>query len=226
MACFHAQESRTGNCEHIREWQAPQGRQRGHYNSRQPGVGHHGGHHGGGNLGQGHHPQGMYGSGRLGQSNGVGMHGRDGQDVCYDGDCSSSSSSTSSSDDSLLLRREPYRLAGQGPIRRGPAGGRLAGRGGIARRATTGRSRGVWEINTNHDPHDVSDVQGTSVSVGEGQSLGGMGGRMRRRLDDRTSGRVGNRTGGMVEGIVGGRRGGNESHVSRENQGGHGQKEE
>ncbi|MCJ1426609.1 hypothetical protein MMC29_004512 [Sticta canariensis] len=186
-ANFHAQESVTGACKHIREWQAHCNQ--GHYDAGELGVGH----YGGGNLGQGHHPQRMHGGDRPGPSNGASMHLRGGQADRYhydsdsdsDSDSGSDSNSESDSDsdsgsdsnsesDSIInnvssnnnglhSRREPRRLEGRGPGGRG-----LPERGGIFGRATTRGGRGVRGVHTIHDAHGVPNMQRATRRAGRG----------------------------------------------------------
>lgn len=196
------------NCRHTREWQARQGRQRGHYGGGQPGVDH----CGGGHLGQDDHPQRINDGGRLESSGGAGMYRRGGRNFCNNNDSDSDNITTSSllSDDGLRSRREPHRPARAN--RRGPAGWRRADRGGIFGRAARQERRRVQGVHTIHDYHvpdapDVPDVfsaPGTGAFVGEGRTLGGTRGRISGRVG-RTGGRLGDRT----EGMTGGRRGGN-----------------
>lgn len=122
-ANFHARESVTGNCRHIRQWQAHQHRQRVRCGGSQPELGHYHYHYGGGHLDQGDHLQGTSGGDSLGPSGGAGIQGRDGRGDRYYSDSDSDSDSRSwSSDDGWRSRSEPYRLAAQGLAVREPAG--------------------------------------------------------------------------------------------------------
>lgn len=165
-ANFHAQQSVTGNCRHMQEWHAQQGRQRGHHGGGQLGEGQYGGR----NLQQGHHQQGLYSGGRQEPSGGVGIHWRVGQDGPFDSYSGSDSDNDSdsydhshsnrgsytesysdsnflSSDDGLHPRTEPYR-----PV---------------------GRPTGPRPIHTVPDFHGAPDVQGPSAFMGEGRGVEG-----------------------------------------------------
>lgn len=208
-ANFYARESVTGNCSHIRQWQAHQLCQRVRYGGSQPEVGHHHYHYGGGHLDQGNHPRGTSGGGSVGLSGAAGIRGDDGRGDHYYSDSDSHSDSSSwSSDDGWRSRGEPYRLAPQGLVVREPAG-----RQRIVGSASTGGSIGVQGFHTSHDfrgvnVKNVPNVQGTSEFVDDGQRRGGMKGSMGDRAGRMMDGILG----GRLRGIMGGRRGGNKNH--------------